>query len=79
MDSLPENSTNGGSQLETSDYLHGVKSSTCLLLPTTPSPTTLDFQHPLSEELIEQPFLTLNGDNIDIADTQNGIILMFIV
>lgn len=71
MDSLPENSTNGGSQLETSDYLHGVKSSTCLLLPTTPSPTTLDFQHPLSEELIEQPFLTLNGDNIDIADTQN--------
>uniref|UniRef100_A0A2A4JZY3 Glycosyl hydrolase family 13 catalytic domain-containing protein n=1 Tax=Heliothis virescens TaxID=7102 RepID=A0A2A4JZY3_HELVI len=63
MNELPENSNNsGGNDLETLDYLRGVKSSTCLLLPTTPSPTPLDFKHPLSEEMSDRPFLTLNDD-----------------
>ncbi|CAH1646550.1 unnamed protein product [Spodoptera littoralis] len=63
MNELPENSNNsGGNDLETLDYLRGVKSSTCLLLPTTPSPTPLDFKHPLSEEMGDRPFLTLNDE-----------------
>lgn len=63
MNDLPETSAdNVTTDLETLDYLHGVKSSTCLLLPMTPSPTPLDFKHPLSEEMNEEPFLTLNGD-----------------
>ncbi|XP_049868325.1 uncharacterized protein LOC126368398 isoform X2 [Pectinophora gossypiella] len=72
MNDLPENSTdNGPSELETLDYLRGVKSSTCLLLPTTPSPTPLDFKHPLSEDAVEAPFLTLNDEPI-IGDLQNA-------
>ncbi|CAB3223278.1 unnamed protein product [Arctia plantaginis] len=59
MDESSENS--GTNELEALDYLRGVKSSTCLLLPTTPSPTPLDFKHPLSEEM-SGPFLTLNDD-----------------
>ncbi|KAJ8721396.1 hypothetical protein PYW07_002171 [Mythimna separata] len=63
MNESPEISNNsGGNDLETLDYLRGVKSSTCLLLPTTPSPTPLDFKHPLSEEMSDRPFLTLNDD-----------------
>ena len=63
MNDLPETSTNNvTTDLETLDYLRGVKSSTCLLLPMTPSPTPLDFKHPLSEEINEEPFLTLNED-----------------
>lgn len=65
MDELPESSTSGGNsggQLEALDYLRGVESSTCLLL--TPSPTPLDFKHPLSEEMSEGPFITLNDEPI---------------
>lgn len=65
MNDLPESSTSASivtTDLETLDYLHGVKSSTCLLLPMTPSPSPLDFKHPLSEEMNEETFLTLNGD-----------------
>ncbi|XP_038215116.1 uncharacterized protein LOC119834721 [Zerene cesonia] len=62
MNDIEETSTtNGVTDLETLDFLRGVKSSTCLLL--TPSPTTLDFKHPLSEEINEGPFLNLNDDN----------------
>lgn len=74
MNELPENSNNNAnSDLETLDYLRGVKSSTCLLLPTTPSPTPLelDFKHPLSEEMSEQPFLGINDDT-NIANMQNS-------
>lgn len=72
MNDLPENKTNGGpSELETLDYLRGVESSTCLLLPTTPSPTPLDFKHPLSEEVIEAPFLTLNNEP-NLGNMQNS-------
>lgn len=71
MNELPEgNASNPSTDLETLDYLRGVKSSTCLLLPMTPSPTPLDFKHPLSEEINEEPFLTLN-DNQKI-DLQNA-------
>ncbi|XP_032515155.2 amino acid transporter heavy chain SLC3A2-like [Danaus plexippus] len=70
MDNLAENSAKkGGTDLETLDYLRGVKSSTCLLLPMTPSPTQLDFKHPLSEEMTEGAFLTLNDDS-KIVDLQ---------
>ncbi|XP_021182305.3 amino acid transporter heavy chain SLC3A1 [Helicoverpa armigera] len=63
MNESPEiSNVSGGNDLETLDYLRGVKSSTCLLLPTTPSPTPLDFKHPLSEEMSDRPFLTLNDD-----------------
>ncbi|XP_075974468.1 alpha-amylase 3-like [Anticarsia gemmatalis] len=65
MNESSENSNiSGANDLETLDYLRGVKSSTCLLLPTTPSPTPLelDFKHPLSEEMSDRPFLTLNDD-----------------
>ncbi|XP_046962091.1 4F2 cell-surface antigen heavy chain-like [Vanessa cardui] len=62
MNDLPESSNNGNNELETLDYLREVKSSTCLLLPMTPSPTPLDFKHPLSEEMNEGPFLTLGDD-----------------
>lgn len=72
MNDLPENSNNNGSgEIDTLDYLRGVKSSTCLLLPTTPSPTPLDFKHPLSEEMSEQPFLTIN-DDLNLANSQNS-------
>lgn len=78
MNELPENSNNsGGNDLETLDYLRGVKSSTCLLLPTTPSPTPLDFKHPLSEEMNDRPFLTLNDEpnmvNLQTGKTFNSI------
>ncbi|XP_039751482.1 4F2 cell-surface antigen heavy chain-like [Pararge aegeria] len=71
MDDLPETSgNNDGTDLETLDYLRGVKSSTYLLLPLTPSPTPLDFKHPLSEEMNEGPFLTLNDDpKIDLQSS----------
>lgn len=60
---MNESSENSGTnELEALDYLRGVKSSTCLLLPTTPSPTPLDFKHPLSEEMSDRPFLALNDD-----------------
>ncbi|XP_026752171.1 4F2 cell-surface antigen heavy chain-like [Galleria mellonella] len=77
MNDLPENSSNtAGSDLDTLDYLRGVKSSTCLLLPTTPSPTPLDFKHPLSEEMSERPFLPLSDDansaTLQNADTLGG-------
>ncbi|XP_047991270.1 uncharacterized protein LOC125230220 [Leguminivora glycinivorella] len=65
MDELPESSaggSNSGGQMESLDYLRGVESSTCLLL--TPSPTPLDFKHPLSEEMNEGPFITLNDEPI---------------
>lgn len=63
MNDLPEKNANvDPSELETLDYLRGVKSSTCLLLPTTPSPTPLDLKHPLSEEVTEAPFLSLNDE-----------------
>ncbi|XP_047530571.1 uncharacterized protein LOC125066515 [Vanessa atalanta] len=62
MNDLPESSNNGNNELETLDYLREVKSSTCLLLPMTPSPTPLDFKHPLSEQMNEGPFLTLSDD-----------------
>ncbi|XP_059046583.1 4F2 cell-surface antigen heavy chain-like [Achroia grisella] len=72
MNDLPENSSNtAGSDLDTLDYLRGVKSSTCLLLPTTPSPTPLDFKHPLSEEMSEQPFLPINDEG-NITSLQNA-------
>lgn len=48
--------------IETLDYLRGVKSSTCLLLPMTPSPTPLDFKHPLSEEMTDGAYLNLDDD-----------------
>lgn len=67
MDELPESSGSGsnnasGIQLDALDYLRGVESSTCLLLAATPSPTPLDFKHPLSEEMNEGPFITLNDE-----------------
>ncbi|KAJ0175439.1 hypothetical protein K1T71_008598 [Dendrolimus kikuchii] len=63
MNESTENSNNSTTtDLETLDYLRGVKSSTCLLMSTTPSPTPLDFKHPLSEEMSDQPFLGLNED-----------------
>ncbi|CAH0406886.1 unnamed protein product [Chilo suppressalis] len=72
MNDLPENSvTNETADIETLDYLRGVKSSTCLLLPTTPSPTPLDFKHPLSEEMTEQPFLAISNDN-NLVNSQNS-------
>ncbi|KAM3963681.1 amino acid transporter heavy chain SLC3A1 [Aphomia sociella] len=74
MNELPENSNNNASSdIETLDYLRGVKSSTCLLLPTTPSPTPLDFKHPLAEELSDRPFLPINDeDNINIENLQSA-------
>lgn len=72
MNDLPESNTNvGPSELETLDYLRGVESSTCLLLPTTPSPTPLDFKHPLSEEAVAAPFLSLN-DEPNMGNMQNS-------
>ncbi|CAD0199918.1 unnamed protein product [Chrysodeixis includens] len=72
MNESPEDSNNsGGNDLDTLDYLRGVKSSTCLLLPTTPSPTPLDFKHPLSEEMSDRPFLTLNDDP-NMVNIQTG-------
>lgn len=62
MNDLPEATSNNANNLETLDYLREVKSSTCLLLPMTPSPTQLDLKHPLSEEMTEGPFLTLSDD-----------------
>lgn len=62
MNDLPEATSNNDNNLETLDYLREVKSSTCLLLPMTPSPTQLDLKHPLSEEMTEGPFLTLSDD-----------------
>ncbi|XP_013183062.1 uncharacterized protein LOC106129136 [Amyelois transitella] len=74
MDESSENCTsNVNSDIETLDYLRGVKSSTCLLLPTTPSPTPLEFKHPLSEEMSEQPFLTINDDDNNIGNLQNSV------
>lgn len=71
MNDLPENSNNNeAGEIDTLDYLRGVKSSTCLLLPTTPSPTPLDFKHPLSEEMSERPFLTIDEGNM--AASQNS-------
>ncbi|XP_023936300.1 uncharacterized protein LOC112044630 [Bicyclus anynana] len=74
MNDLPESSSNNdGPDLETLDYLRGVKSSTCLLLPMTPSPTPIDFKHPLSEEMSEGPFLALNDDpKIDLQSSGDG-------
>ncbi|CAK1600847.1 unnamed protein product [Parnassius mnemosyne] len=70
MNDLPETScSNDGVDLETVDYLRGVKSSTCLLLPMTPSPTPLDFKHPLSEEANEGQFLE---DDSKITNLQNS-------
>lgn len=63
----PDNN-NSGTDLETLDYLRGVKSSTCLLLPTTPSPTALDFQHPLSDQMTDAAFLTLNDETSDLKN-----------
>lgn len=72
MNESPENTLNSGAtDLETLDYLRGVKSSTCLLLPSTPSPSPMDFKHPLSEEMNEEPFVTLN-DAPDLANIQTG-------
>ncbi|CAH2076711.1 unnamed protein product, partial [Iphiclides podalirius] len=72
MDDLPETScTNEGTDLETLDYLRGVKSSTCLLLPMTPSPTPLDFKHPLSEEMNEDQLLSL-ADDPKMSTMQNS-------
>lgn len=70
MNDLPESNV-GPSELETLDYLRGVESSTCLLLSTTPSPTPLDFKHPLSEEAAEAPFLSLN-DEPNLSNMQNS-------
>ncbi|KAG7305920.1 hypothetical protein JYU34_008473 [Plutella xylostella] len=69
----PDNN-NSGTDLETLDYLRGVKSSTCLLLPTTPSPTALDFQHPLADQMTDAAFLTLNDETSDLKniDTSAG-------
>ncbi|XP_053613019.1 uncharacterized protein LOC128676742 isoform X2 [Plodia interpunctella] len=73
MNDSPENSSNNAnSDIETLDFLREVKSSTCLLLPTTPSPTQLEFKHPLSEEMSEQPFLTINDDDNNIGNLQNS-------
>lgn len=72
MNESSENSNiSGANDLETLDYLRGVKSSTCLLLPTTPSPTPLDFKHPLSEEMSDRPFLALNDDP-NMVNIQTG-------
>ncbi|CAG4974091.1 unnamed protein product [Parnassius apollo] len=72
MNDLPETScSNDGVDLETVDYLRGVKSSTCLLLPMTPSPTPLDFKHPLSEEANEGQFLSIEDDS-KITNLQNS-------
>lgn len=77
MNESPEDSNNsGGNDLDTLDYLRGVKSSTCLLLPTTPSPTPLDFKHPLSEEMSDRPFLTLNDDP-NMVNIQTGKKVLF--
>ncbi|XP_068632492.1 amino acid transporter heavy chain SLC3A1-like isoform X2 [Battus philenor] len=53
------------------DYLRGVKSSTCLLLPMTPSPTPLDFKHPLSEVMNEDQFLSID-EGSKIENLQNS-------
>lgn len=74
MNDLPENTSTGdGPDLETLDYLRGVKSSTCLLLPMTPSPTPLDFKHPLSEEMNEEPFLMNDDPKIDLPSSGKSI------
>lgn len=73
MNDIPESSKSAkldATELETLDYLHGVKSSTCLLL--TPSPTTLDCKHPLSEEMSDAAFLALNDDNKSINNGNSG-------
>lgn len=63
MNEINENGNSSApADLETLDYLRGVKSSTCLLMSTTPSPTPPDFKHPLSEEMSDQPFLGLSED-----------------
>ncbi|KPI92742.1 Neutral and basic amino acid transport protein rBAT [Papilio xuthus] len=73
MNDLPETScSNEATDLETIDYLRGVKSSTCLLLPMTPSPTPLDFKHPLSEEMNEGQFLNIAEDSKITNAMQNS-------
>ncbi|XP_050664968.1 uncharacterized protein LOC126965410 [Leptidea sinapis] len=66
----PGKSSIGPSVVEAVDYLHGVESSTCLLL--TPSSTALDFKHPLSQEMTEGPFITLNNDDNKSVNTGNS-------
>lgn len=66
MNDLPESSSSG-TDLQSLEYLRGVKSSTCLLLPTTPSPTPLDFKHPLSDQMDHgSAFLGLSEEPLDI-------------
>lgn len=74
MNDLPETSDLNGTTTEPLDYLR-VKSSTCLLL--TPSPTTLDFKHPLSEEMTDSAFLTLNDDSKSINIGNSGMVYFF--
>lgn len=72
MNESQENTlSSGATDLDTLDYLRGVKSSTCLLLPSTPSPSPMDFKHPLSEEMNDVPFVTLN-DAPDLTNIQTG-------
>ncbi|XP_041981938.1 uncharacterized protein LOC121735247 [Aricia agestis] len=72
MNELPEHCiSNDAAELESEEYLRGVKSSTCLLLPTTPSPSPMDFKHPLEEDTNENIFLNL-CDNPKIIDLQNS-------
>lgn len=73
MNELPENSANG-TALESLDYLRGVKSSTCLLLPTTPSPTQMDFKHPLSDQMNDVAFLGITEEpNIDTLQGNDAL------
>lgn len=75
MDESPEiSNVSGNADIGTLDYLHGVESSTCLLLSKTPSPTPLNLQHPLSVEMSDGPFLTLNDvDDPTLSNIQAGM------
>lgn len=52
-------------------YLRGVNSSMCLLLPRMSCSTSLEFRHPLSEEMNEDQFLDITGDS-NITNMQNS-------
>ncbi|GBP87317.1 Oligo-1,6-glucosidase [Eumeta japonica] len=65
-----QDSGNSAVDLAALDYLRGVKSSTCLLLPTTPSPTSLHINHPLSDQMNDDPYLGINDDN-NMVSLQN--------
>lgn len=76
MNDLPESSSSG-TDLQSLEYLRGVKSSTCLLLPTTPSPTPLDFKHPLSDQMDNgSSFLGLSEEPLDTMPS-SGMCLLY--